>query len=64
MLDGKQPMVFEADSRDQIQRALDFAADFKLKPMILGGKDAWKVTDRPQGRERPGSPPRRVLGAQ
>ena len=46
VLDGKVPMVFEADGRDNIHRALDFAAEFKLKPVIYGGKDAWKLADR------------------
>lgn len=45
-LDGKLPVVFEADTRDEISRALDFAAEFKLKPVIHGGRDAWKVADR------------------
>src|SRR5262249_32848712 len=30
-LNGKVPVVFEADTRDAIERALDFAAEFKLK---------------------------------
>jgi imidazolonepropionase-like amidohydrolase len=45
-LDGKLPVAFEADTADQIHRALDFAAEFKLKPMIVGGRQAWKVADR------------------
>lgn len=45
-LEGKLPVAFEADTADQIHRALDFAAEFKLKPMIVGGRQAWKVADR------------------
>lgn len=45
-LDGKLPVAFEADTADQINRALDFAAEFKLKPVIVGGRDAWKLADR------------------
>src|SRR5262245_45256718 len=45
-LDGKLPVAFEADTADEIHRALDFAAEFKLKPVIVGGRNAWKVTDR------------------
>lgn len=45
-LDGKQPVAFEADTADEINRALDFAAEFKLKPVIVGGRRAWKVADR------------------
>jgi imidazolonepropionase-like amidohydrolase len=45
-LEGKQPVVFEADTRDEIERALDFAAEFKMKPILFGGRDAWKAVDR------------------
>ncbi len=45
-LDGKLPVAFEADSADEIHRALDFAAEFKLKPVIVGGRHASKVVDR------------------
>ncbi len=45
-LDGKIPVAFEADSADEIHRALDFAAEFKLQPIIVGGRAAWKVVDR------------------
>ncbi|HEX4591116.1 MAG TPA: hypothetical protein VH120_14355, partial [Gemmataceae bacterium] len=46
VLDGKIPVIFDADGRDNIHRALDFAAEFHLKPIIFGGKDAWKLADR------------------
>ncbi len=45
-LEGKFPVAFEADSADEIHRALDFCAEFKLKPIIVGGRNAWKVADR------------------
>jgi imidazolonepropionase-like amidohydrolase len=45
-LEGKQPVVFEADTRDQINRALDFAAEFKLRTILFGGRDAWKAAER------------------
>jgi imidazolonepropionase-like amidohydrolase len=45
-LEGKVPVVFEADTRDEIHRALDFAAEFHLKPILYGGRDAAKVVDR------------------
>lgn len=45
-LEGKQPVVFEADSRDEIHRALDFAAEFHLRPILFGGRDAWKAAER------------------
>ncbi len=52
-LERKLPVVFEADSADEIHRALDFAQEFKLKPIILGGRDAWKAKDRLKATETP-----------
>jgi imidazolonepropionase-like amidohydrolase len=45
-LEGKLPVAFEADTADQIHRALDYAGEFGLRPVIVGGKDAWKVASR------------------
>ncbi len=53
VLEGKEPVVFEADSADEINRALDFAEEFKLKPIVLGGRDAWKVKDRLKASDTP-----------
>jgi imidazolonepropionase-like amidohydrolase len=46
VLDGKLPVALEADSADEIHRALDFATEFKLKPVIVGGRHAYKVVER------------------
>jgi imidazolonepropionase-like amidohydrolase len=46
VLARKLPVVFEADSKDEIHRALDFAEEFHLHPVIYGGRDAWKAVDR------------------
>src|SRR5262249_25271430 len=46
ILTQKLPVVFEADSADNIHRALDFCDEFKLRPIIYGGSDAWKAVDR------------------
>ncbi len=43
ILDGKLPVVFEADTENEIRRALKLADEFKLKPWIAGGQEAWKV---------------------
>src|SRR5215204_510505 len=40
---GEQPVIFRADREAEIRRALRFADEMKLKPIILGGDDAWKV---------------------
>jgi imidazolonepropionase-like amidohydrolase len=45
-LEGKMPVVFEADTRDSIHKALDLATEFKLRPVVYGGRDAWRVADR------------------
>jgi len=40
---GEQPVVFRADREAEILGAIRFAEEMKLKPIILGGNDAWKV---------------------
>src|SRR5262249_8349763 len=52
-LDGKQPVIVEADRLDRIEHILDFAAEFRLKPILYGGRDAWKVADRVAGEQVP-----------
>ena len=40
---GERPVIFRADREAEIRGALKFAEEMKLKPIILGGDDAWKV---------------------
>jgi hypothetical protein len=40
------PVVFHADTEREIIRALDFAREFNLRPIIAGGREAEKVVDR------------------
>ncbi|HEU4833000.1 MAG TPA: amidohydrolase family protein [Pyrinomonadaceae bacterium] len=40
---GEQPVIFRADREAEIRGAIKFADEMKLKPIILGGNDAWKV---------------------
>jgi imidazolonepropionase-like amidohydrolase len=42
----EMPVIFTADSQREIERALDLAEVFKLRAMISGGLEAWKVADR------------------
>jgi imidazolonepropionase-like amidohydrolase len=42
-LRGERPVVFEADTPDEIRGAVRFAEEFKLKAVIGGGLEAWKV---------------------
>jgi imidazolonepropionase-like amidohydrolase len=46
VLDGAMPVVMYADREREIARALDLAQEFKLRPIIAGGLEAGKVTDR------------------
>jgi imidazolonepropionase-like amidohydrolase len=46
VLEGQMPVVMYADREREIERALDLAAEFKLKPIIAGGLESWKVADR------------------
>ena len=52
-LEGKIPVVFEADTRDEINRALDMSEEFHLKPIIYGGREAWKNADRLKAKSVP-----------
>lgn len=40
------PVVFHANRENEIHRALDMAKEFGLRPMISGGREAWRVIDR------------------
>jgi imidazolonepropionase-like amidohydrolase len=40
---GEQLVIFRADREAEIRGAIRFADEMKLKPIILGGNDAWKV---------------------
>jgi imidazolonepropionase-like amidohydrolase len=40
---GLQPVIFRADREAEIRGAIKFAEEMKLKPIVLGGDDAWKV---------------------
>ncbi len=48
VLDGRLPVVFHVELEREIRRALDLAEEFKLKAIIAGGGESWKVTDRLQ----------------
>lgn len=53
ILDGTMPIIFNANREIEIIRALDFAREFKLKAMIAGGQEAWKVADRLKAQQVP-----------
>ena len=43
---GKQPVVMQANTQREIERALDLAKEFSLKPIIAGGSEAPKMIAR------------------
>jgi hypothetical protein len=43
VLDGRTPVVMYAEREREVQRALDFADEFKLKAIIAGGLESWKL---------------------
>ena len=46
VLDGKTPVAFVANSENEIHRALDMAAEFGVRPIIVGAREGWKVVER------------------
>jgi imidazolonepropionase-like amidohydrolase len=48
VIEGRIPVVMYADREREIQRALDLANEFKLKVIIAGGMESWKLADRLQ----------------
>jgi imidazolonepropionase-like amidohydrolase len=42
---GERPVIIRADREAEIRGSIKFAEEMKLKPIILGGDDAWKMTD-------------------
>ena len=46
VIDGRMPVVMMANSEREIARALDLGAEFKLKLIIAGGREADRVAER------------------
>ncbi len=47
------PVWWEANTRDEIHRALDLAEEFGTDAVIVGGREAWKVADRLKAKNVP-----------
>ncbi len=45
-INGQMPVVFNANTETQIKRSLELIKELKLKGIIAGGQEAWKVADR------------------
>ena len=46
VVEGRMPVIMLANTEREISRALDLAAEFKLKLIIAGGREAERVADR------------------
>jgi imidazolonepropionase-like amidohydrolase len=46
LLNREMPVVFNANTENEIVRALDLAKEFNLKAIIAGGQESGKVADR------------------
>ena len=46
VLNGKMPIIFNANTEREIVRVLDMAQQFNLKAVINGGQEAWKQSAR------------------
>lgn len=46
VLDGRLPMVIEADKASDIEAAMKLAKDYNLKLIIAGGAEAWEIADK------------------
>jgi imidazolonepropionase-like amidohydrolase len=50
---GQKPVIIQANRRQEILDALKLADEFKLKAIVSGGIDAWKVADELKKRQVP-----------
>ena len=46
VLDGKVPMIIEADKSSDIEAAMTLAKDFGFRMILAGGAEAWMVADK------------------
>jgi imidazolonepropionase-like amidohydrolase len=45
VINGTMPVMIPAESQTQIREAVAFAEEMKIKPIIVGGRDAYRMTD-------------------
>ena len=41
---GERPVIFRADREGEMRAIIRFSEEMKLKPVIMGGDDAWKIS--------------------
>lgn len=50
---GEKPVLFRADRETDIRAVIRFAEEMNLKPVLVGGNDAWKVTEELKAKNVP-----------
>nr|MBA3441062.1 amidohydrolase family protein [Pyrinomonadaceae bacterium] len=50
---GERPVILRADREAEVRAAVRFADEMKLRPIILGGNDAWKAAPLLKERDVP-----------
>ncbi len=53
MLNGSMPVIFAADRVTDIRAAMTFAEEAGLRPIIMGGRDAWMMVDELKAKDIP-----------
>jgi hypothetical protein len=53
VINRQMPVVFYANSENEITRALDLAKEFNIKAIIAGGQESWKLADRLKAQDVP-----------
>jgi len=53
IINRQMPIVINANSEDEIARALDLAKEFNFRLIVGGGQEAWKLADRLKAQEVP-----------
>jgi len=53
VLAGREPVFWEADAREEIERALRMAGEFGLKLIIVGGRESGELAETLRSREIP-----------
>lgn len=53
VVEGKLPVIVMANSEREIKNALEFAEKHKLKMILAGGAEAWKVKDKLKEKDIP-----------
>ncbi len=45
ILTGEQPLLVQADDYRQIEAAVNFASEMRVRMILTGGRESWKLTD-------------------